>query len=224
MTVQRTAAGALIAGALLSILVFAIHPAHVIAKPLLGPFTLSQLVHGTALIAVPLLLLGMWQMAEWIGTERVSVRLALILSTLAMVMTVNAAVISNFVTPVAARASMAAMHHAPPPATANRPHAAMAAADMPAVIQVAVATNRGFAQVHVAFLSLALLLFGWALLRRNPLLGASGLLVGLLPVLWQLSGRFSPETTTMPWVVFPQSAWLIAAAITMLRDGDSRAG
>lgn len=222
MTAHRSGAFALMAGAALAVLVFAFHPAHVAAHPVLGPFTLSQLIHGIALVAIPLLLLGTWQMAEWIGFGRAPVRLAFLLSALAMIATVNAAVISNFVTPVAARASMPAMAAMPhPPAQHARP---MTLDRMPAAIQVAVATNRGFAQVHVAFLSLALGLFGWALRRRHLVLGATGMLVGLYPVLWQLSGRFSPETTTMPWVVFPQSAWMIAAAIAMLRaDRDAQA-
>ena len=218
MTAHRAGAWALISGAALAMLVFAFHPAHVDAHPMLGPFTLSQLIHGTALVAVPLLVLGMWQMADWIGLARAAVRLALVLAALAMMLTANAAVISNWVTPVAARASFAATPHQP-----TRHPRPMTLDQMPAAVQVAVATNRGFAQVHVAFLSLALMLFGWALWRRRRVLGAAGIAVGLYPLLWQLSGRFSPETTTMPWVVFPQSAWMIAAAIAMLRDkGDDQ--
>lgn len=224
MTARRAAAGALIAGAILTILLFAFHPSHVAASPVLGPFTLSQLVHGTALVAVPLLLLGLWQMAEWIGIERPPARLGLLLASLAMFVTINAAAVSNFATPVAARASMAAMHHAPPAKSAPpRAHPApMSIEQMPPLVQLSVALNRGFAQVHVAFLSLALLLFGYALWTRSRLLGGAAMAVGLYPVLWQLSGSFSPETTTMPWIVVPQSLWLAAAGLAMWRDAEAR--
>lgn len=226
MTAHRISAASLIAGAVLVMLVFALHPSHIVTTAVVGPFSLSQLVHGTALVAAPLLLLGMWAMAEWLGLNRPGVRLGLVFAALAMMLTVNAAIISNFVTPAAARASMGAMHHAPPVASAA-PHghpSPMAIAQMPPLLQLSVALNRGLAQVHVAFLSLALLLFGWALMARNRLLGGAGVLAGLYPVAWQLSGRFSPETTTMPWIVFPQGAWLIAVAVIMWRDATARAG
>ena len=58
MTNDRAGPLALIAGAVLSILVFAFHPSHVVEQPLIGPFTLSQLVHGAALLGVPLLAYG----------------------------------------------------------------------------------------------------------------------------------------------------------------------
>ena len=89
---------------------------------------------------------------------------------------------------------------------------------MPPLVSVAVATNRGFAQVHDAFLALGLLLFGLAIRSRNALLGWSGVGVGLGPVLWQLSGQFSPSTHTMPLIIFPQALWMIAAGTLMLRQ------
>ena len=89
---------------------------------------------------------------------------------------------------------------------------------MPPLIQTSVSMNRGLAQVHVSYLSLAILFFAWALRRRFMTLAVTGAIVAIYPLLWQLSGRFSPETTTMPWIAFPQGLWLIAVAIVMLRD------
>ena len=209
----------MIAGAVLTILVFAFHPSHIVEQPVLGPFTLSQLVHGTALVAVPLMAFGLWQFGEWAGLDRAVAKLAVLLAFLAAATTVNAAVISNFVTPAAARLSQA--HTPPTPAPAAHSPSAHAPAGrshaMPPMVAVSVAMNRGFAQVHVAFLSLALLLFGLAIRGRSSLLGWSGMAVGLFPLLWQLSGQFSPSTHSMPLVVFPQAAWMIAAAILMSR-------
>ena len=221
MTEVKYGAWAMIASAILTMLVFAFHPAHVAGQPLLGPFTLSQLVHGTALVAVPLMAFGLWQFGEWLGLDRAIVRLAVLLSFLAAATTINAAVISNFVTPVAARAAMpghgrpavapAAAHPQRSVHEAARPHV------MPPLVAMSVAMNRGFAQVHVAFLSIALLLFGLAIRSRSAVLGWSGAAVGSFPILWQLSGQFAPSTHSMPIIVFPQSIWMIAAAVSMLR-------
>jgi len=214
MTNDRAGPLALIAGAVLSILVFAFHPSHVVEQPLIGPFTLSQLVHGAALLGVPLLAYGLWHLGEWLGLNQAAARMAVVLSMLAAAATVNAAVISNFVTPAAAKVS--AGQGAAPHAARLR-HGARSVT-MPPLAAVAVATNRGFAQVHVAFLSLALLMFGLAIWKRQPLLGWAGVSVGLLPILWQLSGTFSPSTHTMPLIIFPQSLWMIVAGVVMLRS------
>ena len=220
MTNDRAGPIALIIGAILSILVFAFHPTHVVEQPVLGPFTLSQLVHGTALLGVPLLAYGLWQLGEWLGLDKAAPRMAVVLSLLAAAATVNAAVISNFVTPAAAKVSMMGHGGSPQaaaPDAARVGHGSAPRMTMPPLVSVAVATNRGFAQVHVAFLSLALLLFGLAIRSRNALLGWSGVAVGIGPVLWQLSGQFAPSTHTMPLVIFPQALWMIAAGTVMLR-------
>ena len=220
MQSNRGGAISLIAGAILTMILFAFHPSHVMTAPVLGPFTLSQLVHGMAFVAAPLLAYGMWQMAAWLGGSAPAVRLGLVCAVFAMIMTATAAVISNFVTPTAAHSTMAAMHSpvadsAPGHARRARP---MTIEDMPPLIQTSVSMNRGLAQVHVSYLSLAILLFAWAMRRRFTLLAAAGAVVGTYPLLWQLSGRFSPETTTMPWIAFPQSLWLVAVAVAMLRS------
>lgn len=230
--VSRDGAYALVTGALLTMLLFAFHPSHVTQQAVLGPFTLSQLVHGTAFVAVPLLLLGMWQMAVWTGLGRTSVRLGLLLGALAMALTANAAIISNFVTPAAA----AAHRNTPSGAVrvqrsdasslaAGQRHAgAVPSHAMPSLVRTSVAMNRGFAQIHVTYLSLAILFFGIALFSTNRSLAVTGILVGAFPVLWQLSGTFVPQTRTMPWVVYPQSLWLISVAVAMLRDSEGGAG
>lgn len=220
MTNERAGPMAMIAGAILSILVFAFHPSYVVEQPVIGPFTLSQLVHGTALLGVPLMAYGLFQLGEWIGFDRTVSRMAVVLSFLAAIATVNAAVISNFVTPAAAKSSL--MGHSAPPhdapvKAASAGHGTSPRMTLPPLVSVAVATNRGFAQVHVAFLSLALLLFGLAIRSRSALLGWSGVAVGLLPILWQLSGQFSPSTHSMPLIIFPQSLWMIAVGTMMLR-------
>jgi hypothetical protein len=219
MDANRSGAWALVAGSVLACLVFAFHPSHVDSRPLFGAFTLSQIVHATAIVAAPLLLYGMWSMAEWLGLRSGAVRLGLVLAAFAMLLTANAAVVSSFVTPAAAQASMPSPH----PAAAHRAAAGHSARRpaMPPLVQVSVALNRGLAQAHVATLSLALLLFAWGLRARSTTLAAFGGIVGAYPLAWQLSGTFWPSTHSMPLIVFPQSAWLIAVAMLMLRTTTS---
>ena len=219
MQTSRLGAVALVTGAILTVAVFAFHPSH--AAPT-GGFSLSQIVHATAIIAAPLLLFGMWELCRWI--DRPLARLGLAAAAIALVLTANAAVVSSFVTPAAARASHAAAPISPgAAAAAEHPpvapsiHRPMSMNELPPLVQVVVSLNRGLAQAHVALLSLGLVALGLALRGRSAALSWAGMAVGAAPLLWQASGSFSPETTTMPFVVFPQCAWLIAAAVAMTR-------
>jgi hypothetical protein len=215
----RSGAWALMIGSVMTCLVFAFHPSHIDPHPIIGAFTLSQIVHSGAIIAAPVLLYGIWSLAEWLDWSAPA-RLGLVFGAIGLVLSVNAAIISSFVTPAAATASglvlssMAANPH-------MQSHGASAMhgmASMPPLVQLSVAMNRGLAQAHVALWSLSLLLFAFALLRRSSALWAVGSLVAAFPLAWQLSGRFSPETHTMPIIAFTQSAWLIAVALAMLRS------
>lgn len=228
MTNHRDGAWALITASVLTCLLFAFHPTLHDPAAMVGTFSLSQIVHATALIAAPLMAYGFWEVATWLGLGRSTVRIALLVSLLSLVLTMNAAVVSNFVTPVAIEASREAAQAAHAPAapahsaarTVTYPHLDTGAAvrHKPSPLgRVVVAFNRGFAQVHVALLSIGIMLFGLALWGRSLLLAGLGAAVGAYPLIWQLSGTFSPETTTMPWIVFPQSAWLIAVAVVMVR-------
>jgi len=220
MSAIRGGAWSLIIGSVITCLVFAFHPSHIDPHPLLGSFTLSQMVHSAAILAAPLMLFGMWEMTRWLGADRPGNALALTFAALAMVLTVNAAVVSSFVVPAAAEASAVTMpepSHDPSIAVAKvHQRHAMQIGDMPPLVRLAVSLNRGLAQAHVALLSIALVLFALGLWRQSRGLAAAGLLVGAFPLLWQLSGRFSPETHTMPLIVFTQSAWIIAVAARML--------
>lgn len=223
----RSGAIALIVGSAVTCLVFAFHPSHIDPHPLIGTFTLSQIVHSAAILAAPVLLYGAWAIADWLGSPAVA-RLGLVCAALAMMLTVNAAVISSFVTPAAAEASGPAMQsaaganpqsrvHLPPPPEAH--HDRM---QMPPLVQLSVAMNRGLAQAHVALWSIAILLFAFAIWRQSAGLSLTGAVAGAFPLAWQLSGSFSPETHTMPVIVFAQSAWLVAVAVTILRRDAAR--
>jgi len=225
----RSGAIALITGSVVTCLVFAFHPSHLDPHPLVGAFTLSQIVHSAAIIAAPVLLYGAWAVANWLGWTTAA-RLGLVCAGFAMMLTVNAAVISAFVTPAAAQASGLMMQQAAGPnphlqsPMAPSPGGHHAAVQMPPLVQLSVAMNRGLAQVHVALWSLAILLFAFSIWQRSPALSATGLLAGAFPIAWQLSGTFSPETHTMPMIVFVQGAWLIALAVTMARTSAAAAG
>lgn len=225
MRIVRSGAWALIIGSIMTCLVFAFHPSHLDQHPVFGAFTLSQIVHSGAILAAPVLLYGVWAIAEWLDWTGPA-RLGFVFGAIGLMLTVNAAVVSSFVTPAAAVASGMTM----PEAAAQHPQVQLhphpdgssmhgpQMMKMPPLVQLSVAMNRGLAQVHVALWSLSLLLLAFALRRRSMVLWAGGSLVAAFPLLWQLSGRFSPETHTMPLIVFTQGAWLIAVAALMLRD------
>lgn len=216
----RGGAMALIAGSVITCLVFAFHPSHIGTHPVVGAFSLSQLVHSAAIIAAPLLLFGLWDVARWSGFDQPGNRLAVVCAALAMVLSVNAAVVSSFVTPAAAEASGGVMEPSPGAqvvaADGHRYVVVTRMQDLPPLVRVAVALNRGLAQANVALLSIALLLFGLGLWKQARALAGVGMLVGAFPLLWQVSGRFSPETHTMPLIAFTQGAWLIWVGSRML--------
>jgi hypothetical protein len=211
----RTGVAALVAGATLTIAVFLFHPSHASGADLVGRFSMSMIVHGAAMIAAPLLLYGMWELASW--SDAAVARVGFAAGAIAMVLTVEAAVVSSFVTPAAVRASSSIMMPATgmPMHKLAGAHPSMDLSSLPPLVQVSVSLNRGLAQAHVALLSLGLLLIGLSLWHRSRSLALTGIAVGSVPLLWQLSGLFSPETSTMPVVMFPQSVWLIAAAAVM---------
>src|SRR3954468_1359353 len=111
MRADRFGAGALVAGAAPTAAVFLFHPSHVSQQDVIGTFSISRIVHATAIVAAPLLLFGFWELSCWI--PRPLARLGLCSGAIALVFTANAAIVSSFVTPAAARASGAVLAHAP---------------------------------------------------------------------------------------------------------------
>ncbi len=191
-------------GTLAMIGVMLVHPSHLDHGTFLGPFGFSGIVHAVAILAHVAFLYGAWTLSGYQGLDRPAPGFALAFAALAAMAMINAAVISMFVVPFAAR------------------HAAVGdPAIHDAAIQAMrswVTANRGFAQVYVALESIAIA--AWAIGWRGNIVRATGLAAGLGVLAWQATGRFEPSVHTMPIVTTVQGAWLIAAAIIMFRSGE----
>lgn len=202
MDVKRAAGYCLIFSPVAMFLLIFVHPAHGGGAALIGPFALQDLVHGLALAVAPIGAFGAVILTRHIGVEQPSAGLALALYLLGTVALMAAATISGLVTSEAVNAAHAAVG----------PERVL----FGNISKLSVWLNRGFANVHVAYFSLAMLLWeiGWQRRITVRAAGASGAL-GLLA--WQLFGGFEPNTHTMPLVVAIQGAWLIVAATSLLR-------
>ena len=166
---------ALGATALAMVGVMLVHPSHVDRAAVLGPFGFSGFVHAVALLAHAGLLYGAWALSRYQGLHRPAAGLALSFAALAAIAMINAAVIAMFVIP-------AAVHGIPDTVAMHDPARQVG--------NVWVAANRGFAQVYVAFQSIAIVL--WALGWRGAM-RITGLAAGLGVLGWQLTGSFMPE-------------------------------
>lgn len=209
MTNQKAGAAAIIAGSVIWTVIMFYHPVHSGGTPLIGRFALSDIVHGAALLAKPILLYGFWCFSSFIGLHRPGVALGLCFYLLATIAMAVAGIVSGWITPEVA----SAVHAADPGSRAI----------LAEIGRFSVWMNRGLAEVNVVLLSVAYVL--WALAWPNGSLGgrllrAWGFCVGAGVLAWLALGPFEPDPATMPLVVILQSSWAIAVAIVMARTPD----
>jgi hypothetical protein len=207
---HRKAGGiALIAASIASVSLMSFHPTHGGGPLSVGPFDVNQIVHSTALLAGALVLYGFVALARWLGADRPVVMIALSFAVLGTIAMLIAATISGFVTGriVVARSDVV-------PGL------------LPALMQVgqlAVALNRAFARVYIAFFSVAFLLWALGWPSRDTfgkIARGVGLLVGGGILAWLLSGTFKAEVHPVLIVAVGQALWLILAGSAMLRAAD----
>lgn len=204
----RAGAWALILGALSFVALMAAHPSHV-GGALIGPLSLSDIVHGAAFLMQPVLLYGFWVLTRFMG-DRPLAQIGLCFYGLSATLTMMAATMSAL---VIARIVDAAHH----------PEAAGRAVDVGALQQFANYTvwlNRAFASVHVGLFSVAIVLWAIAWPSRTPLAlltRASGVLVGGAVIAWALSGTMTLEAGHGALLVtIAQMSWTLLAAAALL--------
>lgn len=196
---NRTAGGwALIATALASVVVFFIHPFSPDHGPILGPWGMNSITHTLGVGLLPILLMGCWALAEWLGLDRPLVRLALCANLLMVVLTAVAGLTSGWITP----AGYELGHD---------------------FGKLAVAINRACDRGYVAFMALAMLGNGLSLPRRWRGLRNYSLVIGIAPLAWVLSGAFDPHVHAMLLLSLGQMVWWIALGRAMVQ-GDAEAG
>lgn len=182
---------ALIALAMLSVLVFLIHPTHGDAAPLIGPWGVNAITHTLGVGSLPLMGLGFWALGEWLGLHRPVVRLALICALLAIGLTAMAGLTSGWITYPALQLGEAEG-------------------------RLSVLINRACTRGTVGFTALAIMLSGHALPGPHAALRAWSLVLGLGSLAWLLSGAFAPGVHPMLVLSLAQLGWYVATGRLLL--------
>lgn len=206
MTMERAGASALILGASAYVALMAVHPSHGGGPDIIGTFSLSALVHATALVGKPVLVFGFVALTRGQGFERPLPVLALCFYALAALFTMFAGTMSGVMFPHLAEA-------------AHTPGANMA--NIQEFARYTMWLNRSYAQVHFDLSSIAILL--WSLGWRGT--GAIawavrivGIGVGLAVLGWQLSDTISFEARQGALLItVGHSVWSILAAAALLQ-------
>lgn len=188
---HRAGGWALIAVGLLNVLVFTIHPTRGDTAPLIGPWGINAITHTLGVGLMPVLLLGCWALAEWLGLDRPVVRLGLCCNLLAVVLVCIAGLTSGWITPAGFELSEDAG-------------------------RLGAAINRACDRGYVAFMGLAMFANGLALQPLHRVLRLFSPLIGLAPVAWVLSGAFAPHVHAMLLLAIGQVTWWIAMGRLLL--------
>ena len=202
----------LIVAPLLTVLIMAVHPTgQDISEDFTYGAAVNRLVHGTALLAVPLIFLGLLALSRRLGHTDAAVA-GLVAYGVAVVAWMLAGVASGFVQ----TELFAAMRQAG--------EAEVAALE--ALSHFTFAFNQSFAAVGVMASSAAIGLFSLAALTTRRLyapLAWFGLIasVGLLAA--EASGHLSLDVQGFGLVILFQSAWFVWCGICLLRDGSPAA-
>jgi|CXWL01.1.fsa_nt_gi uncharacterized membrane protein (Fun14 family) len=205
MSLERAGGIALAIGALAYIALMAVHPSHAGGHPIIGTFSLSGVVHATALVLKPVLLFGFIVFTREQGFTRPLPLLALSFYALASVFTMLAGTMSGLVFPYLVEAA-----HAP---GANLEDAQLLG-------RYTTWLNRSFAQIHTDMVSIAILLWsiGWA--AKSPLAWIArviGIVVSLGVLGWHLSGTMNLEARQGAlWVTLAHGIWVLLVAATLL--------
>lgn len=182
---------ALMTVAAATVFIFVIHPVKV-DDHFVGPFGLNTFTHAFALMFVPLIAVGTFAFAEWLGLDRPLVRLALAFNLLATVLMVVAPLVSGWVTGAGIELG-------------------------PDFGRLSAAFNQAMARGYIAFGAAAMLLNGLATTRERPVLRWVGIVAGALPLAWLASGTFAPHVHAMLLLSILQGAWFVVAGRTLAR-------
>ena len=193
MTNRRAGGYALIGIALVTIVIFLIHPSRVDHTLVLGLWGVNSITHAVALAYIPAMALGFVALAEWLGLDRPVVRLALAANLLAVVLMTLAPLVSGFIVAEA-----------------------FAAGDTAG--QLAVMFNRAFDRGYIGFVAAAMLLNAFALPRGHLVLKILTLPAALGPLAWLASGHFNPDPHAMLVLAIVQAGWFVGAGWALLAD------
>ncbi|HKQ60475.1 MAG TPA: hypothetical protein VJS92_04270 [Candidatus Polarisedimenticolaceae bacterium] len=197
----------LIAGALAGVVVMAFHPSG------LGPLgteagqriaRTNVLVHGLALVAVPVTFLGLLGVARRLGPTGLT-SAALVAFGYGSAAVMSAAIASGFVATDTAAQIVAAEGSRVPQAFLVYTHA----------------WNQGYARVYAAAFAAGTLLFSAAMLRGPARMGAAaiaGLVIGAFLLLGVLSGYLTMSLHGFALLTLLQSSWFVGLGGWLCRE------
>jgi hypothetical protein len=204
MNMERWGAVALIVASLFYIALMAVHPSHA-GGPIIATFSLSGVVHATAMVMKPVFLFGIIVFSRHLGWERPLVLLGLCFYVLAAPFTMLAGTMSGVVFPYMIQAA-----HTP-------------GADVAAIQPFAQYTtwlNRSFALVHYQLVSIAILLWCIAWPARGALAWIArvvGFISAAGVIGWFLSGTINLEARQGALIVtVAHGLWTLLAAAVLL--------
>ena len=203
---ERLGGWCMIGGALLGLVVMALHPtSHDILCDPRVQTTLNTFVHSLALAGLPISLYGAFVLSRRLAQVTAAAELALAFYAAAIVATMAAAVASGFLTP----GLLADLRIA---------DSATRAIDM-ALLGLVGNVNQSFARIFVVGASVAII--GWStIMVRHRVFGAAGiigLIVGILPLFGVLVGHLRLDVHGFGAVVILQTIWWVVVGRMVLR-------
>jgi len=209
MTTNSKASLALIIGTLAGLVTMSVHPTgRELAADLAGGGhgVLNIVAHSVALLAQPLILMGLLVLTLRLTAQRDIAIAAYILFAWASVAIMLAATASGLIATSVLAADVQRQH--------VTPGAAISA------LQYTGLLNRAFAKVYVAFSSLAIVLWSVAMLRTGHVwrgLGTYGVVGGLAMLAGIMSGHLGVGIHGFGAVVLSQGIWLVWTAALLRR-------
>jgi hypothetical protein len=205
MSGEKAGAWALIAGSGAGLVIMALHPTHA-GPPDGGHLDMVVVVHAAAIGAAPVLAFGAAMLTRHLGFARPLPVLGLIFYLFGVASVMLAAAMSGLVVPQI---------------VAEGPIDLGDEADrLRNFIIYTHWLNQAFAQIHVALVSIAILLWSIAWPRGGVVswfLRGLGLIIGVGILTWQLSGHLHLNVLGMGHVVAVHGLWIVFAAVLMLR-------
>jgi hypothetical protein len=213
-TVRDPIAGTLlIAGALLGVVVMALHPTgQGLAADFQRQARLGAMVHGVAIADIPVVFLGLLGLWRRLGGAR-GATAGLVAYAWSGVAVLSAAVMSGFVsTNLIGRAMQAE-----DPAARTLYHA---------LAETSYLMNQGYAKVFFVASCLAILFFSCSILATRRLAaaaGAAGVVIASLLLLLHAVGHLTMDVHGFGAMTIAQSLWFVAVGVLLCRDAPGAA-
>jgi hypothetical protein len=208
---ERLGGWCMVGGALLGVLVMALHPTSldIMHDPRVQT-VLNTVVHSLALAGLPISLYGGFVLARRLAGESPVSELALAFYAAAVIATMAAAVASGFLAPGLVVGLGAA-------------DAATKTMDM-ALLGLVSNINQSFAKLFVVGASVAIIVWSTIMVRRRIFgaAGGVGLVVGLLPLAGVLLGHWRLDVHGFGAVVVLQTIWWVMVGSSILKSASRR--